>query len=107
VAKVDTDRIISITDAGKIGLAAVMADAEEHGYTIIARRNSLEAAVIPMDRYSALQEAERRWRQDYEESRDWMLTISRILTDDGDRTSFDDVLAKFGYTREELAAIPD
>jgi hypothetical protein len=33
--------------------------------------------------------------------------LARAVTDAGRRTSFDDVLAAFGHTRESLGALPD
>lgn len=100
MATVDTTRIVSITDASSKGLSALVDDAIEHGYTIISRRNSPAAAVVSMDRYTALQEAE-------EDVRDLTVLVDRMLMDDGQRLSMDGVLDKLGYTREELAAIPD
>lgn len=41
------------------------------------------------------------------EFEDLVCVAVRGLTDSGNRTSLDDVLASFGYTREQLAAIPD
>jgi hypothetical protein len=38
---------------------------------------------------------------------DLALVLARSVTDSGERTSLDDVLAAFGHTRESLAALPD
>ena len=100
MATVDTTRIVSITEASSKGLSALVDDATEHGYTIISRRNSPAAAVVSMDRYTALQDAE-------EDVRDLTVLVDRMLMDDGQRLSMDAVLDKLGYTREGLAAIPD
>jgi PHD/YefM family antitoxin component YafN of YafNO toxin-antitoxin module len=100
MATVDTDRIVSMSDASSKGMSALVKDATEHGYTIISRRNSPAVAVVAIDRYTALQEAE-------EDARDLTVLVDRLLHDDGQRVSLDTVLDKLGYTREELAAIPD
>lgn len=100
MATVDTSRIVSISDASSKGLSALVDDACEYGYTIISRRNAPAAAVVSMDRYTAFQEAE-------EDVRDLTVLVDRLLMDDGQRVSLDDVLDKLGYTREELEAIPD
>ena len=42
----------------------------------------------------------------HEDARDWMLAISRSVTDNGERTSLDDVLASFGISREKLSSPP-
>lgn len=39
--------------------------------------------------------------------RDLALVVTRSATDNGHRTSLDDVIAAFGHTRESLAALPD
>jgi hypothetical protein len=39
--------------------------------------------------------------------RDLALVLARAVTDPGERTSLDDVLAAFGQTRESLEALPD
>lgn len=38
---------------------------------------------------------------------DLALVLARSATDDGSRTSLEDVLAAFGHTRDTLATIPD
>lgn len=100
MATIDTERIVSMSVASSKGLSALVKDADEHGYTIISRRNSPAAAVLSIDRYTALQEAE-------EDVRDLTVLVDRLLNDDGQRVSLDAVLDKLGYTREELAASPD
>jgi hypothetical protein len=42
-----------------------------------------------------------------EDSIDIALAEARVLTDSGCRHSLDEVLALFGYTREQLNAIPE
>jgi prevent-host-death family protein len=89
-----------MSDASTRGLSALVKDANEHGYTIISRRNAPAAAVVSIARYTALQEAE-------EDVRDLTVIVDRLLRDDGQRVTMDEVLVRLGYTREELTAIPD
>ncbi len=42
-----------------------------------------------------------------QELRDLIVLSTRLLSDNGSRTSFDAVLTRYGYTREQLEAIPD
>jgi PHD/YefM family antitoxin component YafN of YafNO toxin-antitoxin module len=107
VAKVDTERIVSITDVSVKGVSALVDDVITHDYTIISRRNAPAAALVSMKYFSHLREAESRLEEEYEDSRDWMLAVARVVTDDGTRHSLDAVLEKLGYTREELLALPD
>jgi hypothetical protein len=38
---------------------------------------------------------------------DLALAEARVLTDSGERVSLDEMLERFGYTREQLRALPD
>lgn len=42
-----------------------------------------------------------------EDMHDLMLVLARTVTDNGDRVSFDDLLAAYGLTRDQLAAVAD
>lgn len=53
-----------------------------------------------MERLDELEELE-------QDLRDVSLLAARMTSDNGNRRSFDEVLEKFGYTREELRAMPD
>jgi hypothetical protein len=53
------------------------------------------AAVIGADRLLEYQEAER-------DLRDLSLVMVRMVTDNGHRTSLDDVFSRFGFDRETL-----
>ena len=41
------------------------------------------------------------------EMRDLIVLLTRLESDNGSRTSLDDLLQQFGYTRDELERIPD
>ena len=99
MTQVSLDRMVSMTEASN-KLSAVVDDTAEHGYTILMRRNAPVAAVVSMSEFT-------RWQDDYEDTRDWLLALSRVITDDGNRTSFNDVLDSFGYSREDLEATTD
>ena len=47
------------------------------------------------------------WQQLQDDLIDITLVAARMLADDGRRYSLDEVLEYFGYTREQLAAMPD
>lgn len=100
MAIIDTDRIVSVTKANERGVSALVADALSHGYAVISRHNRPEVAVVPIERFSQFEEAEA-------DARDLLVALTRMAEDDGSRTPLDDVLAKFGVTREELEALPD
>jgi antitoxin (DNA-binding transcriptional repressor) of toxin-antitoxin stability system len=97
---IDSSDLISITEASRRGASALVRDAELGRERIVLRNNKPVAAVVSMARLEQLHELE-------EELRDIALTSARMLTDSGQRHSLDDVLARLGYTREQLDAIPD
>ncbi len=92
---VDTTSPISISDAAKLGVSGLVRAAEEgHGHVLL-RNNKPAAAVVSMDRLEQLQQLE-------VDMLDVSLAVARTLTAGPDRYSLVDVLARFGYTRDQL-----
>jgi prevent-host-death family protein len=100
MAIVDTADLVSITDASKAGLSALVRAAEEGHEQIVLRNNKPVAAVVSIERLEQLQRLE-------DELLDVSLVAARMLTTGAERVSLDDVLARFGYTREQLAELPE
>ena len=98
MALVDTSDLISVSDAAKLGVSGLVRAAEEgHGHVLL-RNNKPVAAVVSIERLEQLQQLE-------EDMIDVSLSVARTLTTGPDRRSLDDVLARFGYTREQLRAM--
>lgn len=91
---------LSVTDATKRGVAGLVSDAEHGADLVVTRHHRPVAAVVGIQRLAELDEAAA-------DLRDLALVLSRVVTDSGRRTSFDDVLTAFGHTRESLAAVDD
>lgn len=91
---------ISVTDASRRGVAQLVTTAEHGERVIVTRHHQPIAAVVSI---GELREVEAT----LDDLRDLALVLARQATDTGRRTSFDDVLAAFGHTRESLAALPD
>lgn len=100
MATIDTENLISVTDAGKLGISALVREAAEGRERVLVRNNKAVAVVMSMERFEQLQELE-------DDLIDITLAAARVLTAGTTRYSLDEVLEQFGYTREELAAIPD
>lgn len=100
MALVDTADLVSITDASKAGVSALVRAAEEGHEQVLLRNNKPVAAVVSIERLERLQQLE-------DELLDVSLVAARMLTAGPDRHSLDDVLARFGYTRERLAGWPE
>ncbi|MFS8101511.1 type II toxin-antitoxin system prevent-host-death family antitoxin [Lentzea alba] len=86
--------------ATKLGVAGLVADAEQGGPVMITRHSRPVAAVVPMSRLAEIDEAAA-------DLRDLALVLARSVADSGRRASLDDVLETFGHTRESLAAVED
>ncbi len=95
MARVDTQDLISITAASSRGLSRLVRDVENGHIPILLRNNRPVAAIVSIERLDELDDA-----------RDLALAAARALTDTGQRTSLDEILAVFGYTREQLRQHP-
>jgi hypothetical protein len=96
--RIDTNDLISISEATRRGVARLASEAESGQDRVLLRNNRPVAAVVSMKRLAELDEL----RQLEEDLLDITLAAARMVTDDGSRHGLDEVLARFGYTREDL-----
>jgi prevent-host-death family protein len=99
MAKVETDDLISISDANRLGVSALIREAEEGRQRLVLRNNKPVAVVMSVERFEQLQQLQ-------DDLIDITLASSRMMTTSGRRHSLDDVLERLGYSREDLAAMP-
>lgn len=92
---VDTKELISISDASKVGISALVKAAEDGEQRVLMRNSKPVAAVVGIDVLERAEELEERLL-------DVSLALTRLLTADERRHSLDDVLDRLGFTREEL-----
>jgi prevent-host-death family protein len=92
---IDTADLISVTDAGKRGISALVKTAERGGRYVLVRNNKPVAALVSIDSLERAEELEDRLL-------DVALGLTRLLTTDDRRHSLDDVLDRLGFTREDL-----
>jgi len=100
MALVDTADLISISDASKLGVSTLIRQAEAGHEQVVLRNNKPVAAVVSMKRLEQLQQLQ-------EDILDVSLAAARALTTGPRRHSLDHVLARFGYTREQLRDLPE
>ncbi|MFC0526275.1 type II toxin-antitoxin system prevent-host-death family antitoxin [Phytohabitans kaempferiae] len=93
-------RQVSVTEAAQRGVAGLVSDAEHGSDVVVTRRQKPVVAVVSMRRLAEIEEA-------VADLHDLALVLARSATDDGRRTSFDDVLTAFGHTRESIQELPD
>lgn len=91
---------VLITEGQKRGLSRLAADAEAGQPTVLKRREVPVAAVVGYGELQRLASMER-------DLIDVALVLSRAATDTGRRTSLDEVIERFGFTREQLQAMDD
>ena len=89
---------MSVTEATSKGVAGLVKAAEGGRAVMVERHRKPVAAVIGADRLQELESLE-------EDLRDALLVLSRAATDDGRRTSLDQVLDGLGLSREDLADV--
>lgn len=95
MALVDTSDLLSISDANKLGVSGLVREAERGREHVLLRNNKPVAAVVSMKRLERLQQIE-------EDTLDVALAVARMLTTGPERHSLDEVLAQFGYTRDDV-----
>ena len=88
---------LSVTQAAERGVSAIVRGAHEGRDVVVERHGRPMAAIVGMQRLEALAELEA-------DLRSAALVLSRLATDDGRRTSLDDVIASLGFDRAELEA---
>jgi prevent-host-death family protein len=99
MALVETDDLISISDANRLGVSALIREAEEGRQRLVLRNNRPVAVVMSVERFEQLQQLQ-------DDLLDITLVASRMMMTSERRHSLDDVLERFGYSREELIEIP-
>jgi prevent-host-death family protein len=99
VALVETADLISISEASKLGISALVREAESGHERVVMRNNKPVAAVVSMKRLQQLQQLQ-------EDLLDVSLAAARMLTAGPNRHSLDDVLAQLGFTRDQLRDLP-
>ena len=100
MALVDTADLISISDATKRGVSALVRAAEAGHEQVVLRNNKPVAAVVSIKRLEQLQQVQ-------EDMLDVSLAAARMLASGPRRHSLDEILAQFGYTREQLRDLPE
>ena len=100
MALVDTADLLSISEANKGGVSALVRKAEAGREQIVLRNNKPVAAVVSMKRLEQLQQLQ-------DDLLDLSLAAARMLATGPRRHSLDEVLAQFGYTREQLHDLPE
>ena len=100
MANVDTASFISVSEANQLGVSGLIKEAERGHDKVVLRNNKPVAVVVGFERFEDYQ----RQNEDFE---DLALTVARMAASTDRRTSLDEILDRFGCTREELRALTE
>jgi antitoxin (DNA-binding transcriptional repressor) of toxin-antitoxin stability system len=95
--KIDTNDMISVTEASRQGVSKLIGAASEGRQLVVFRQNQPVAAIVDiktMERLQKLEELE-------EDLRLMAIALARTLTDSGERYDLEDVAAEFGVDLDE------
>src|SRR5207244_3596 len=95
MALVDTADLISISEASKRGISALVREAEAGHEQVVLRNNKPVAAVVSIKRLEEIEKLR-------ENLLDVSFAAARLLTTGPRRHSLDEILVQFGYSREQL-----
>ncbi len=98
MAVIDSDDLVSVSEATRRGISGLLRDVEGGREPVIVRNNQPVAVVVSMHRLERMQRLE-------DDLADLALVTARARTDTGGRTALDELLGHLGYTREELANV--
>lgn len=91
----DSRELISVTEAGRLGVSALVKVAESGEQRVLMRNNRPVAAVVGIEALERIEDLEERLL-------DVSLALTRLLTTGERRHPLDDVLDRFGFTRGDL-----
>jgi antitoxin (DNA-binding transcriptional repressor) of toxin-antitoxin stability system len=95
---INTDDLISVSEANHRGLSSIVNDAAEGHPKVILRSNKPVAAIVDIATMNKLQELDER----EDDLRLLGIAIARAATDNGERHTLRDVAARFGIDLDSL-----
>jgi antitoxin (DNA-binding transcriptional repressor) of toxin-antitoxin stability system len=87
----------SVTEAAERGLPSVVRSASAGTDFVIERHGKPQAVIVGIERITKLEDLER-------DLQSALLVLSRVATDNGNRTGIDAVIEGFGFSPAELRA---
>lgn len=96
----DSENRITVSEASRLGLPTLVREVEAEGERVLVRDGEAVAVLMSMERYG-------QWQEAWDDLIDITMVASRMLTAGPERLSLDEVLARFGYTREELVEMTE
>lgn len=95
---IDTNDLISVTDANNKGVSKLVAEANEGRDLVLIKNNKPAAAIVGIEKLERLQRVE-----EFEEDlRLLAMAVVRAATDAGQRVTLEDAAARFGIDLDDL-----
>lgn len=88
---------LTVTQATERGVSAILRQAGQGQALIVEKHGIPVAAVVAISRFEELEELER-------DLRSASLILARLATDNGKRSTLDEVISSLGFDRETLEA---
>jgi len=88
---------LTVSQATERGVSAILRQAGDGRPLIVEKHGTPIAAVVGISRFDELEELER-------DLRSASLVLARLATDDGKRSTLDEVISALGFDREILEA---
>ena len=92
----DSDNILTISEAQSQGISKIVSNAKSGRRIVVTRQGHPAAAVVDIETLDRLQRVE----EIEENARLMALVLARMVTDNGHRTSLDDVLKELGIEED-------
>ena len=90
-------QVLTVTEASSRGVSRLLSDARAGAALIVESHHKPVAAIIGIDRLNQIEELER-------DLQGAALVLARFATDNGNRTTLDEVIERFGFSRADLEA---
>lgn len=95
--KLDTNELISVTDASRFGVSKLVNDAHDGHERVVVVNNRPRAAIVGIETIERL----RHLDEIEDDMRLLGLAWARVLTDSGRRHALDDVIEEFGIDLDD------
>lgn len=95
---IDTEDLISITEANTRGMSRIVTDAENGRAQVLIRNNKPVAAIVDIDTMRRI----RRVEEMEDDLRLLSIVLVRAAADSGRRYSLEEVMARFGIDPDSL-----
>ncbi|MEI7697403.1 MAG: type II toxin-antitoxin system prevent-host-death family antitoxin [Actinomycetes bacterium] len=88
---------LTVSQATELGVSAILRQARDGQPLIVEKHGIPVAAVVAISRFEELEELER-------DLRSASLVLARLASDNGKRSTLDEVISSLGFDRESLEA---